>query len=166
MSCTRTYMPIVSMYVHFVVCNADEGGLDISSSSAAGRNAWPVSQHVSLCTKLVIVILALCRTWFAHYKTLAWLVGIPWVYQVQAYQPKWRYPQPQWGSRPTFSKASCIISLDWSSLRCHSISSSSKMRFFSDEALCAALARASLLNQPTSSCIQHLGAQLPTGLGK
>ena len=78
MSCTRTYMPIVSMYVHFVVCNADEGGLDISSSrSAAGRNAWPVSQHVSLCTKLVIVILALCRTWFAHHKTLAWLVGIP-----------------------------------------------------------------------------------------
>ena len=41
------------------------------------------------------------------------------------------------------------------------------MRFFSDEALAAAaLARASLLNQPTSSCIQHLGAQLPAGLGK
>ena len=67
------------MYVHFVVCNADEGGLDISSNLLLllVENAWPVSQHVSLCTKLVIVILALCRTWFAHHKTLAWLVGIP-----------------------------------------------------------------------------------------
>ena len=63
------------MYVHFVVCNADEGGLDISSNLLLlVENAWPVSQHVSLCTKLVIVILALCRTWFAHHKTLAWLV--------------------------------------------------------------------------------------------
>ena len=67
---TNLHLSIVG--IHFVVCNADEGGLDISSSrSAAGRNAWPVSQHVSLCTKLVIVILALCRTWFAHHKTLA-----------------------------------------------------------------------------------------------
>ena len=69
------------MYVHFVVCNADEGGLDISSSTAdlllVEMLGQSVSQHVSLCTKLVIVILALCRTWFAHHKTLAWLVGIP-----------------------------------------------------------------------------------------